>query len=71
MLYFQHVKTLLSREANIMQNTIQREITINASQERVYEAIANPDQVTKWFPETVEGDYIVGKYPIFGFGSHG
>lgn len=71
MIYFNHVKIPLSREANIMQNTIQREITINAPKEKVYEAIANPEQVTKWFPETVEGDYVVGKYPIFGFGSHG
>jgi len=54
-----------------MQNTIQREIMINASKERVYEAIANPEQVTKWFPETIEGDYKVGENPIFGFGDHG
>lgn len=54
-----------------MQDTITREITINASKERIYEAIANPEQVTKWFPETLEGDYSVGSQPIFGFGDHG
>jgi len=54
-----------------MQDTIQREITIKASKERVYDAIADPDQVTKWFPETLEGNYMVGEQPIFGFGDHG
>lgn len=54
-----------------MQNTIQREITINASKERIYEAIANPEHVTRWFPETLEGSYKIGGRPIFGFGDHG
>jgi uncharacterized protein YndB with AHSA1/START domain len=54
-----------------MQDVIQREITIKASKVRIYEAIANPEQVTKWFPETLEGNYMVGKQPIFGFGDHG
>lgn len=54
-----------------MQNTIKREITINASKEKVYDAIANPKKVIKWFPSTVEGEYSAGKQPIFGFGDHG
>ncbi len=54
-----------------MQDMIKREITINATKERIYEAIANPEQVTKWFPETLEGRYAVGEQPIFGFGEHG
>ncbi len=54
-----------------MQNTIQRELTMNASIERIYEAIANPEHVTKWFPETLEGSYNTGDQPIFGFGDHG
>lgn len=54
-----------------MQDTITRKITINASKERVYEAIANPEHVTKWFPTTLEGEYSVGSQPIFGFGEHG
>jgi len=54
-----------------MQDMIKREITINATKERIYEAIANPEQVTKWFPETLEGRYEVGEQPIFGFGEHG
>ncbi|HEY6529325.1 MAG TPA: SRPBCC domain-containing protein [Cellvibrionaceae bacterium] len=54
-----------------MQDVIQREITINATQQRIYSAIANPEQVVLWFPETLEGTYAVGERPIFGFGEHG
>ena len=54
-----------------MQDTIEREIIITASKERIYEAIADPEQVTKWFPETLEGNYTVGEQPVFGFGDHG
>ncbi len=54
-----------------MQNVIEREIIIKASKERVYKAIATPEQVVLWFPETLEGDYSVGRQPIFGFGEHG
>lgn len=54
-----------------MQDKIQREITVNAPKERLYEAIANPELVVKWFPETLEGSYVVGSQPIFGFGAHG
>lgn len=54
-----------------MQDTIQREIIINALKEKVYNAISNPKEVTKWFPETLEGHYKVGEQPIFGFGEHG
>lgn len=54
-----------------MQNSIQREITLRASMQRIYSAIADPDQVVQWFPETLEGKYAVGEQPIFGFGEHG
>jgi uncharacterized protein YndB with AHSA1/START domain len=54
-----------------MQNTIHREITIKASKEKIYQAIADPKKVTQWFPSTIEGAYEVGKQPIFGFGDHG
>ncbi|MEZ5477045.1 MAG: SRPBCC family protein [Thiolinea sp.] len=54
-----------------MQNTITREIILNVPQERIYAAIAEPDQVILWFPDTLEGDYAVGKQPVFGFGEHG
>lgn len=54
-----------------MQDSINREIIINASKERIFDAIANPEFVTKWFPETLEGEYTVGSQPVFGFGDHG
>jgi len=54
-----------------MQDEIKREIIINASKERVYEAIANPEKVTKWFPDAVEGKYAVGEQPIFVFDGFG
>lgn len=54
-----------------MQNAIHRAITIRASKEMIYQAIASPKQVTQWFPETLEGSYEVGQQPIFGFGDHG
>ncbi|MCR8922924.1 SRPBCC family protein [Dasania sp. GY-MA-18] len=54
-----------------MQDVIQREIIINATKERVYNAIATPEQLVLWFPETLEGDYKVGEQPVFGFGEYG
>lgn len=54
-----------------MQNVIRREITINASKQKVYDAIANPDLVIKWFPNEIEGEYAVGQRPIFVFTDHG
>jgi len=54
-----------------MQNVIERQIVIHASMERIYDAIANPQEVVKWFPDVVEGRYEVGEQPVFGFGEHG
>jgi uncharacterized protein YndB with AHSA1/START domain len=54
-----------------MQNVIKREIIIEAPKEKIYDAIANPEKVVLWFPETLEGIYSVGEQPIFGFGEHG
>jgi uncharacterized protein YndB with AHSA1/START domain len=54
-----------------MQNILKREIVIKATQQRIYAAIATPELVVKWFPETLEGAYEVGEQPIFGFGEHG
>jgi uncharacterized protein YndB with AHSA1/START domain len=51
-----------------MQNIIQRELMINATAERIYNAIASPELVVKWFPDKVEGDYQVGGQPVFSFG---
>ncbi len=54
-----------------MQNTIQREVVINAPKEKVYEAIANPEKVILWFPNAVEGKFEVGEQPILSFGKDG
>lgn len=54
-----------------MQDKIQREILIKATKEHIYDAIANPDQVVLWFPNTVEGSYKAGERPVLGFGEHG
>lgn len=54
-----------------MQDIIKREIIIKAAKEKIFDAIANPEKVVLWFPDTVEGVYKVGENPIFGFGAHG
>jgi len=54
-----------------MQDVIKREIIIKTTKEKIYDAIANPERVVLWFPETIEGGYGIGERPIFGFGEHG
>lgn len=54
-----------------MNDCIQREIVINASQERVFSAITDPEKIVAWFPEAVEGSLAVGERPILSFGEHG
>jgi uncharacterized protein YndB with AHSA1/START domain len=54
-----------------MQDIIQREVTIKASKENIYDAIINPAKLIQWFPDAVEGTYEVGESPIFDFGKHG
>lgn len=52
-----------------MQDVITKEITVKASKERVYEAITDPEQITSWFPDAVEGGSLeAGERPIFQFG---
>ena len=51
-----------------MQDVIIREITVNATQERVYKAITDLSEITKWFPEAVEGGSLEpGEEPVFIF----
>jgi uncharacterized protein YndB with AHSA1/START domain len=51
-----------------MQDVIVREITVRATQERVYNAITDPQEIIKWFPEAIEGGTLeVGQRPIFIF----
>ncbi len=50
-----------------MQDTIVREITVNASQEKVYNTITDPTKIVTWFPDEVEGDMEVGERSTFVF----
>jgi uncharacterized protein YndB with AHSA1/START domain len=51
-----------------MQDTIERQITIRAPKEGVYNAITDPKQITSWFPQSIDGDLEVGSRPIIDFG---
>ncbi|MEO7720071.1 MAG: SRPBCC domain-containing protein [Capsulimonas sp.] len=51
-----------------VQDTIEREITVRASKERVFNAIVDPNQIVAWFPDTVQGKIEVGERPVFTFG---
>ncbi|HYG83930.1 MAG TPA: SRPBCC family protein [Verrucomicrobiae bacterium] len=53
-----------------MQDVITREITLKAPKERVYSAITDPEQITAWFPDKVEGTLEVGQKPTFHFGEY-
>lgn len=53
-----------------MQDLIQREIIVNASQEKVYNAIVDPNKITSWFPDKVEGSLEAGESAIFTFTEH-
>ena len=52
----------------MIQDTIERKITIRAPKERVYNAIADPKQIVSWFPEAIDGTLEVGATPTIDFG---
>lgn len=54
-----------------MQDAIVREVVIKAGKEEIYDAIANPEKVIKWFPDAIEGKYEKGENPLFVFDGHG
>jgi uncharacterized protein YndB with AHSA1/START domain len=54
-----------------LKDTIERQITVRAPKERVFNAIADPTQIIKWFPDAVEGTLAIGERPIFDFGEYG
>jgi uncharacterized protein YndB with AHSA1/START domain len=58
--------TVINKEP-VMQNTIVREITVKATKEKVYKAITDPEQITTWFPDSIEGSLEVGQQPVFTF----
>ena len=53
-----------------MQDTIVRELTVKAPQEKVYQTITDPQKITSWFPDKVEGTFEVGQYSDFFFTEH-
>jgi uncharacterized protein YndB with AHSA1/START domain len=55
----------------MIQDTIEREMVLRAPKERVYNAITQPEQIVKWFPEGIEGKLIAGERPVFDFGEYG
>ena len=54
-----------------LQDTISREVLINAPKEKVYAALTDPAQLSQWFPDNVEGDIRPGERPVFDFGEYG
>ena len=54
-----------------MQDSIVREITVNALKERVYAAISDPKQIITWFPDSLVGSLAVGEQTTFDFGVDG
>lgn len=52
-----------------VKDSIEKEIIIQASQEKVYDAISNQETITAWFPDAVEGKLAIGESPIFDFGT--
>jgi len=54
-----------------VQDTINKEVVISASRERVYAALTEADQLSQWFPDAVEGEIKPGERPVFDFGEYG
>jgi uncharacterized protein YndB with AHSA1/START domain len=54
-----------------MQDTIERQISVGAPKERVFDALTDPDKLAKWFPDAVEGQVAAGERPVFDFGEYG
>jgi uncharacterized protein YndB with AHSA1/START domain len=54
-----------------MQDSIVKEIILKATQEQVYRAIATPEGIVSWFPQSIEGSLAIGSQPIFDFGEDG
>ena len=54
-----------------LQDTINKEIVIDAPRERVYDALTQADKLSQWFPDAVEGEIKPGERPVFDFGEYG
>ncbi|MDB5167563.1 MAG: hypothetical protein JWN26_708 [Candidatus Saccharibacteria bacterium] len=65
------LKNVKERVGETMQDIITKEITVKAPKERVYQAITDPKQITKWFPDEIEGMLEVGQQSIVTFNGYG
>ena len=54
-----------------MQDAIVREFTTTAPKERVFQAISDPSQMVKWFPDSIEGSIQKDARATFTFNGHG
>ncbi len=54
-----------------LKDTIERELLLKAPIKRVYAAIAEPEQIVKWFPDGIEGKLQKGERPVLDFGEYG
>lgn len=50
---------------------IEREIIINASQQRVWEVLTDPDHISKWFGDSTQVDMRPGGKMVFTWDKHG
>lgn len=55
----------------MIQDKIERQITIRAPKERVYSAITDPEKIISWFPDAINGTLEVGATPTLDFGTDG
>ena len=52
----------------MIQDSIERQITLRAPKERVYRAITDPKQIISWFPDAIDGTLEAGATPKIHFG---
>jgi uncharacterized protein YndB with AHSA1/START domain len=52
----------------MIQDVIEREVTIRASKQRVFKAVSDPAQLVAWFPDKVEGAIRLDSRAVFDFG---
>jgi uncharacterized protein YndB with AHSA1/START domain len=50
-----------------MKDIIIRKIKVKAPKERVYQALTDPKEIVKWFPNKIEGSLEVGQRPVLMF----
>jgi uncharacterized protein YndB with AHSA1/START domain len=59
------------REASVTRDAIERELVLPAPPEKVWEALTDPAQVSRWFGVEAEIDLRPGGPIVFGWPEHG